>query len=525
MAAEALGPDALKLALVALMGAAYATYKFGLIDKIRSRQGEQSVTFRPRPVYPPGRIRFDKAVLDICGINQLQLIRTTSRLRKMGFWIVGDFALPTVGAPLGPRQKAYARAFVHGEEPVYALIVERHGPKTPPMHVDFITLFVDQTFLTATNSDEGDDHKRPGALRFHKLSGLLPEELFQHHRANLEALRGNWLKAVPASRDAFFSHYRQWLAIDYELRRAKDEEIRKDTLYRALEALPPLDIGPILKRYDGQRAPLEALSRGGVERHFISEPSSPTIIRDPERAPIRRRLPPSGPSAEPAAGRPAGADFGDTLGADPEAFQEVVYDVPPEVAQAHPLDLFDRLEAETPQLQSAGYQEAPAPDYAEPEAAYLAPQAYPEAYPEEPPAAMPVWEQSADPLASEFIPAEEFAFGGIDLVEPAGDPFAVEFPEEPLDDSLGTPTDPPVVIDSHAIADILSKEIRISLSQIKSWRPPDFTDPDQPSLLEPPAVAEPDAPQHCPHCRARTLSRYSQRCHKCRRNLLEAVGE
>jgi len=68
----------------------------------------------------------------------------------------------------------------------------------------------------------------------------------------------------------------------------------------------------------------------------------------------------------------------------------------------------------------------------------------------------------------------------------------------------------------------------ISLSQIKSWRPPDYTDPDQPSLLESGArapISELDAPARCPQCNARTLSRYSQRCHRCRRPLRDAAGQ
>ncbi|MBM3267363.1 MAG: hypothetical protein FJZ01_06925 [Candidatus Sericytochromatia bacterium] len=332
MAAEALG-DALKLGLVVLLGAGYAAHKAGLLERLKLQDRERTVSFRRRPIFPPRRIRFDRAVLDVCGVDQVQLIRVTSRLRKMGFWIVGDFALPGAGSPLGAREKAFCRAFVHGDEPIYAVVTERRGPKTPPLYIDFVTLFVDQTFLTATNSDENDDPHRPGALRYHRLPGLLPEELYQHHWANLEALRGNWLKAVPASRDAFFAHYRQWLAVDYKLRRAKDADLRKDTLFRALEALPPLDIGPILRRYDRQRPPLEIGSRLGVERQVISEPSSPTVIREPERAPIRRRLPPSGPIAPEPAPPPA---YGDPLASAQDAFQEVVYDVPPEVAQAHP---------------------------------------------------------------------------------------------------------------------------------------------------------------------------------------------
>lgn len=354
MAGELISPDALKIGLVAVMGAGYAAYKTGLLDKIKAARGEEVPRFRPRPVHAARSVRFEKAVLDICGIDQLQLIRNTAKLRRLGFWVVGDFTLPAVGSVLAPPQKTFARAFVHGEEAIYALIMERRGFKAPPPYVDYFSLFTDLTFLTASNSEEDDDPKRPGALRFHRLPGLLPEELYQHHRANLEALRNNWMKTVPASREAFFSHFRQWLVVDSELRRSRDEEIKKNQISRTVEGLPPLDIGPILKRYDDQRTPFEFGQKGGAERTLAPSMGSPTVIKDPERAPIRRRLPPSGapgsgPGPMPAAGAvPADPTYGDELIANPAGFAEMA----PEptayfsaAGEAHPLDLLDQLDA------------------------------------------------------------------------------------------------------------------------------------------------------------------------------------
>lgn len=602
MAAELISPDALKIGLVAILGLGYAAYKAGLLDKIQAARGADTPHFRPRPVYLARRVRFEKAVLDICGIDQLQLIRTTARLRRMGFWIVGDFTLPTTGPPLGPRQKLFARAFVHGEEPIYALAVERKGLKAPSPYVDYFTLFTDLTFLTATNSDEDDDPRRPGALRFHRLPGLLPEELYQHHRANLEALRNNWMKAVPASREAFFSHLRQWLVVDSELRRARDQEVRKDQITRTVESLPALDIGPILKRYDDQRTPYEFAHKGVPERVAGPAVGSPTVIKDPERAPIRRRLPPSspsgpfgpGPAPMPAAGAiPIDPTYGDALSSSPGGFAGMApepHAYYQETAQAHPLDMLDRFDTATPLPGNAPYEATQdyggALAYEQPDQSYYqtgaqgyypgdaAPAgAYPAAEPSheidpapeyhlfdpEPSdpeprpepgftmgqdhggsgyfAASPATEAASEPPAPTFVfdappdepavpsfvfdsppeePSPSFGFDppnvGQDLAPQLPGPLGFAFDE-------GTPTDPPSEIAVPPFlaeaGEPLPQDIRISLRQIQSWRPPDFSQPAAPDL--------PDAPERCPSCRARTLSRYSQRCHKCRSPLVEAV--
>jgi hypothetical protein len=613
MAAEWAIADTLKIAVVALMGVGYAAYKTGLLDRIRNSQGERVATFRHRPTYPPARLRFDRAVLDVCGIDHLQLIRTTAKLRKLGFWTVGDFALPSVATPLGQPQKAFVRAFVHGEDAVYAMIVERHCPKAPPQYVDFLTVFADQTFLTTTNSDEADDPRRPSVLRFHRISGLLPEELYQHHHANLEALRNNWLKPVPASRDLFFSHLRQWLVVDHELRRAMDEEVKKDQVLRALESMPPIDIGPILKRFDGQRPHLEVASR--PERDFHIEQASPTTIRmDPERAPIRRRLPSSpmgqSPAVPPATAGPGGEfdpALTDDLLVQSGGFQVVYTEPELPIPEGHPLEMLDRLEIAPPlQETPIGFGEiAQAPDYG-------ADLAYEDPFATDVPAEYDtpaIREYAIDELATESAPLDiptdlqdageppVFAYEAPAASPPSDIPaptfdlgttaasvnLAPPFAEEPLSEvppptfsdvgaplfgsealaapiDFGLPTDPPSLTPADPappdsppdeppqpfadfaipgdevdpIADLAgfaepipkaTEEIRISLREIQAWRPPEIAASRTPPAEPAPIDVTYDAPARCPHCRARTLSKYSQRCHKCQNPLREASGE
>ncbi len=627
MAAELLSPDALKLGIVAFLGLGYAAYKAGLVEKFRAARGVEAPRFRPRPVFQARKIRFSKVVLDVCGIDQLQLIRTTARLRRMGFWVVGDFALPISGPLLGSRQRLFARALVHGEDPVYALIVERRGLKAPPAYVDFFTLFTDQTFLTVTNSDEEDDPKRPAALRFHRLSGLLPEELYQHHRANLEALRNNWMKAVPTAREAFFSHFRQWLVVDSELRKSRDEEVRKDQITRSLDSLPPLDIGPILKRYDGQRTPYEFAHKSVSEREIITQASSPTVIRDPERAPIRRRLPPSGPAGTmpprpSAAAVPMDPTYGDELISSPGGFAEMAPDFRSEPFagdyQAHPLDMLDRLDSAILQPTSTtppepqfdyGLQESqdyrqvdpvlpqddrpyyqadqdtsptriqepyilPEPQFetatAEPAYDSAAEPAYESAVqPAFEPAVQPAFEIDIPPnFATPSDAGPQFSFGDdlgtAGFMSDPGTPgpmFVTDLPDSDppvpffLDPGESAPSfapepgSPPFAADldayqSRPIAEPLFAEpafaeppvfepeppvedIHVSLRHIQSWRPPEFpptaleSEPTDNGSVEATAP-EVDAPERCPHCQARSLSRYSQRCHKCRKPLLQA---
>lgn len=620
MAAELISPDALKIGLVAILTVGYAAYKTGLLEKIKAARGESIPHYRPRPVYPVRRLRFEKAVLDVCGIDQLNLIRTTARLRRMGFWIVGDFTLPTSRGSFGPGEKVYARAFVHGEEAIYALAIERKGPRVPPPYIDFFSVFTDLTFLTATNSEEDDDPKRPGALRFHRLPGLLPEELFQHHRANLEALRNNWMKPVPTSRETFFSHYRQWLVVDSELRRARDEEVKKNQIARTIEGLPPLDIGPILRRYDSQRTPFEFGQKGGGDRTASPPMGSPTVVRDPERAPIRRRLPPTAiPGAgavSPPAQDVASADptFGDDLIANSAGFAQMPPEVQavapfPEIPEAHPLELLDRLDARTglsagsgppvgpavpptriqgqggasPEapvedypLEPSPYERVPEPGY--PQGASFGSSGYLDEAPYDPSGpGQGVYEaessqkaEPGSPLDAEFpdnpMPtfvidtAEPMFFAGSDPEVPTAPPFATDltpepsyqepsFPDAPVSPGLpfdfpgpppsetswpgAIPNDPLMETPRSGDAetpDPAGGAIRISLRQIQAWQPPADPPPATEVASPPPHVpiaphpSGPDAPVRCPHCHARTLSRYSRRCHKCRKPLLEATA-
>lgn len=235
--------DSLRLAVGVLFAAGYGAYKLKLADRLP----HATRAFRPRPVLPARQITFEKGLFALSGVDELPLIRATGRLRKMGFWIVGDF---TLSAWPG----AWFRAFVHDSEPVYAIWAQHTGRRDPPVHLDFLTLLDDSIAVLTTDSEEAPDRRRPASAGFVLLPGLLPEELYQRHLASLREQESRRRQPLPASRAAFFDHFRQHLIADGALRSGKPH---LDPV-----ALPPVDASSILARFDGQRPPDGATSAG-----------------------------------------------------------------------------------------------------------------------------------------------------------------------------------------------------------------------------------------------------------------------
>ncbi len=226
--------DSLRIAGGVLAAAGYGAYKLKLLDRLpHSARG-----YRPRPILPARQIAFEKGLFALSGVDELPLIRATGRLRKMGFWIVGDFTLPAWPG-------AWFRAFAHVSEPVYAVWAQHTARRDPPAHLDFLTLLDDSTCILTSDSDERPDRLRPASAAFSLLPGLLPEELYQRHLASVRELESRRRQPLAASRATFFDHFRQHLILDGALRSGKPQLASRD--------LPPVDAASILKRFDRQR--------------------------------------------------------------------------------------------------------------------------------------------------------------------------------------------------------------------------------------------------------------------------------
>lgn len=191
----------------------------------------------------PEKFHIERVTLDITPVNLLEFIRKTATLRGLNFRLVADFTMET-------WPDTYFRAFVHETKPLYALIVERIGL---PIHVEFLSLFDDLTTLLTSGSEEQADPARPAALTLQLLPGFTMDELYIQHLSALDNQSKNC--RVP-SRQTFFEDFRASLIIDHETRHAK-HVLRCETLQGILQALPPLNVKDLIRRYDqGEPLPL-----------------------------------------------------------------------------------------------------------------------------------------------------------------------------------------------------------------------------------------------------------------------------
>lgn len=236
----------------------------------------------------PETFRVERVTLDVTPVNLLEFIRKTATLRGLHFRLVADFAVET-------WPDTYLRAFVHEEKPLYALIVERINH---PVHVEFLTLFENLTTLQTSGSEEQADPARPLALTLQLLPGFTTDELYIQH---LSALDHQPRSCRTASRQNFFEDFRALLILDHELRNAK-HALRTETLQGILQALPPLPVNDLIRRYDkGEPLPvipvptevhtssIDAPRPQTMEAHVPPRPEAAPILRPPKRESLLER--------------------------------------------------------------------------------------------------------------------------------------------------------------------------------------------------------------------------------------------
>lgn len=264
-----------RLALAGVLMVGYVAYKGYERSggKLSFRLGAaRALPARKPPT--PDKLAFERVTLDVTPANLQSFIRLTGNLERLGFRIVADYAIAA-------WPDTYCRGLVHHDQPVHAAIVERHGL---PAHVELFTLFDDLSALVTSSSEEAADPSKPAALRFQQIPGLTLDELFVQHLSSLENLSQDELSPMPATRVAFFEHQRALLVIEHELRKAK-RALRTDSLSRALDTLPQLDVQALLKRYGLEEPPEEEPEVAVQESVSTTLPAQePT---EPEEAPKR----------------------------------------------------------------------------------------------------------------------------------------------------------------------------------------------------------------------------------------------
>lgn len=226
--------EGVKLAVALVGGAGYAAYKLGWLEKASLAGPRRSTRFKPRPPISPRKSSFEPVLMDLCPIDRPLLMRTTAKLKSMGFSIVGDFAVRSL-------EESWFRAFAHDSEPLYAVVAQHSARGRPPFHLDFFSAFEDGSFQTTSNSDEPADKHRPVLTRLSLEPGLLPEELYVRHMALIKDL-----KALTASRMEFFDRYRQALVADAVLRSKRPAP---GALPKLLESLEPLAVEALTRRF------------------------------------------------------------------------------------------------------------------------------------------------------------------------------------------------------------------------------------------------------------------------------------
>lgn len=497
-----------------LMAARGIRLELGGLPGLPSRSSRSRLA-PPRKLLTPSLIRFERVTLDATDADLLFFIRQSAVLRRLGFQTIGDF---THQALTG----AYHRAFVHPEQGFYALLIHLPG-KLPPF-VELHSFFQDGSCLTLTDALERENPRRPALLRLQRLNGLTLDELYSHHLANTEALRGKTGPTLEVSRHAFFKQYQGMLAIEAAVTRAR-KPLAGQALGRVLDTLPDVDVAPLLRRHaPPTETPPEPES-----------PASPPTGR-PAQAPITAHAPattqipavvPAEPSPEPAKPRGLGGsllsrrraaasppDTPDAAAATPpapalpppaappqpdEAPAVLDLDVaPPEPEAPGVLD----LDVSLPEPESPGVldldltppgPETPVIDLDEP----IAPP------PPEPPTPLP-WE--APVTLSETV--SRLSGPDDDPDRPQAPPVVEVTARLPWEDA-----DAPAAPESPGVG---SDDPRRGLGA------PDPATDEASSAMETPVATLPaeirkvDGKPVCPHCGATVLSKLSSRCNKCK---------